>query len=193
MERTDEELIMSHQQGDPTAFGELIGRYGTPLLGYLVKMMGNRQRAEDMFQETFVRVHTKAASYREGGNFKAWMYTIATRVSIDGIRKMKRRPATVPLNGHGDNPGTDSDIAPSRAPRPDQDAIASERRNQVQQAISHLPVRQRAALVLSYYHDLTHKEIADIMKCSLSTVKTHLSRALKTLARTLPDPGIEIA
>ncbi len=193
MQKTDEDLIAAHVQGDQKAFAELVNRYGKLLLGYLVRISGSREQAEDMFQETFLRVHSKATTFREGSKFKPWLFRIATNISIDGIRKSKRRPVTVPLEGHGDNPGAESDILPSRSPLPDDGAMASERKQIVQGAINALPTRQRAALVLSYYHGLTHKEIAEAMQCAPGTVKTHLSRALVALAKLLPDMEGETA
>src|SRR5512137_2879333 len=89
MDGLDESLVAAHLRGDPAAFRELVRRYGDGVLGYLFHMTGSRDQAEDLFQETFQRVHEKARTYR-GGSFKSWLFTIATRVTIDTIRRRKR-------------------------------------------------------------------------------------------------------
>src|SRR5512142_2074080 len=89
MEGLDENLVAAHLRGDPAAFRELVRRYGDGVLGYLFRMTGSRDQAEDLFQETFKRVHEKARTYR-GGSFKSWLFTIATRVTIDTARRRKR-------------------------------------------------------------------------------------------------------
>jgi len=88
MESTDKSLIEAHIKGDPKAFGELVRRYGDGLLGYLTRMSRNRHEAEDLFQETFKRVHEKAHTFR-GSQFKSWLFRIATNAAIDGMRRGK--------------------------------------------------------------------------------------------------------
>ena len=96
MENTDKSLIDAHRQGDKTAFSELVRRYGDSLLGYLTRMTGSIEQAEDLFQETFKRVHEKADTFR-GSRIKSWLFAIATNVAIDGMRK-SRRLQVVSLN-----------------------------------------------------------------------------------------------
>ncbi|MCK4294704.1 MAG: sigma-70 family RNA polymerase sigma factor, partial [Planctomycetes bacterium] len=89
MQNTDKSLTDAHLKGDRTAFGELVSRYGDSVLGYLTRMSRDREQAEDLFQETFKRVHAKAHTLR-GNQFKSWLFTIATHVAIDGARRRKR-------------------------------------------------------------------------------------------------------
>ncbi len=89
MENTDKSLIDAHCQGDGTAFTEIVRRYGDSVLGYLIRMSGSREQAEDLFQETFKRVHEKAHTFR-GERFKSWLFAIATRVAIDNLRRRSR-------------------------------------------------------------------------------------------------------
>jgi len=180
MERTDELLMEAHREGDQSAFPALVHRYQSLLFGYLMRMVHNREMAEDCFQETFLRVHEKAHSYRPGAQFKAWLFTIATRITIDRIRKNNRRPALQLLETDAPDPAA--------ASAPDEATAQSELRQTVQSAVESLPPKQRAALVLSYYQGHTYAETAEIMGCSLGTVKTHTSRALKKLATLLPHP-----
>ena len=186
METCDEDLIVAHRQGDAEAFGELMNRYSRSLYNYLLRMTADRGQAEDLFQGVFMHVHRKAGRFRAGGSFKSWLFAIATNLAIDEARKQRHRPLTVPLDcaRQGNPSGPPAARTPERDPA--EQAVVSDRRAMVREAIGRLPKRQRAALVMSYYHELSHREIADAMGCSVGTVKTHLSRALQTLARLLP-------
>ncbi len=190
MDNTDKTLIDAHCQGDPTAFGELVRRYGDGVFGYLMKMSKNRQEAEDLFQETFKRVHEKAHTFR-GSQFKSWLFTIATNVAIDSLRR-RRRMRVVSLNQRLDCTDQDSEELSAVALaddscEPSQEAAKAEQAQQVRAAIESLPARQRATLVLAYYQQLSYPEVAKVLGCSLGTVKTQMYRALRTLAQKLPN------
>ena len=190
MESTDKSLIEAHCKGDPRAFSELVRRYGEGILGYLTRMSRNRHAAEDLFQETFKRVHEKAHTFR-GSHFKSWLFTIATHVAIDGMRRHKNM-RVVSLNQKLDCSDQDSEELSAVAltddsNEPSQEAVKAEQVQQVRDAVMTLPSRQRATLVLAYYQQLSYPEVAKILGCSLGTVKTQMYRALKTLGQKLPD------
>ena len=190
MENTDKSLIEAHCQGDAKAFGEIVHRYGDSLLGYLIRMSGNREQAEDLFQETFKRVHEKAHTFR-GNQFKSWLFTIATRVAIDSLRR-RRRLQVVSLEQNLDCADRNSEelgavVLADNSYEPSQEAEKAEQTEKVRQAIESLPARQRATLVLAYYQQLSYREVAEVLGCSIGTVKTQMYRALRTLARKLPD------
>lgn len=187
---SDESLIAAYACGDQAAFSELLQRYGGSVLAYLYHMTGDRDQAEDLFQETFKKVHEKGHTFR-GEHFKSWLFTIATRSAIDAARRRKRQ-ASVSLDQQSDCDGPDGGVrgavlAAADAPDPADEAVREEQKAHVRQAIEALPVRQRATLVLSYYQQLSYREVARVLGCSIGTVKTQMSRALATLARTLPD------
>jgi len=195
MENSDKSLIDAHRKGDKTAFAELLRRYGDSVLGYLMRMTGSRERAEDLFQETFKRVHEKAHTLR-GNRFKPWLFTIATNVAIDGLRRHKRL-RVVSLNqnldcadGRCEELGAAA-VADNRY-EPSQKAIMAEQKEQVRQAVESLPANQRATLVLAYYQQLSYREVAEALGCSIGTVKAQMYRALKTLAQRLPEIGGEM-
>lgn len=196
MGNTDKSLIDAHCRGDPAAFAELVRRHGDSVLGYLVRMSGSREQAEDLFQETFKRVHEKAHTLR-GNRFRPWLFSIATRVAINGMRR-RRRLRVVSLNEKldcGDTDGQDFGavaLADSSF-EPSQVAVQAEQKQQVRQAIEMLPAQQRATLILAYYQQLSYREVAEVMGCAIGTVKTQMYRALRTLARKLPDvaEGVE--
>ncbi len=190
MESTDKSLVEAHCKGDPKAFGELVRRYGDGLLGYLTRMSRNRHEAEDLFQETFKRVHEKAHTFR-GSQFKSWLFRIATNAAIDGMRRGKGK-RMVSLNqkldcSDGDSEELSAVALADDSQEPSQEAAKAEQVQQVREAVMSLPSRQRATLVLAYYQQLSYPEVAKVLGCSLGTVKTQMFRALKTLGQKLPD------
>jgi RNA polymerase sigma-70 factor (ECF subfamily) len=190
MVKTDKSLIDAHLKGDTTAFGELVCRHGDSLLGYLTRMTGSKEQAEDLFQETFKRVHEKADTFR-GSRIKSWLFAIATNVAIDGMRK-SRRLQVVSLNQKldcDDDEGQEfgAVAVADNSNGPSQKAIMDEQKEQVRQALELLPARQRATLVLAYYQQLSYPDVAQVLGCSIGTVKTQMYRALKSLAQRLPD------
>ncbi len=190
MVNTDKSLIDAHLKGDTTAFGELVRRYGDNLLGYLTRMTGSIEQAEDLFQETFKRVHEKADTFR-GSRIKSWLFAIATNVAIDGFRRSKRLQV-VSLNQKLDcddeNCQEFSTVAVAdNSYEPSQKAIMDEQKEQVRRALELLPAKQRATLVLAYFQQLSYPDVAQVLGCSIGTVKTQMYRALKTLAQRLPD------
>ncbi len=189
MESTDKSLLDAHIRGDAGAFEQIVRRYGDAVLGYLTRMTSDRELAEDLFQETFKKVHEKARSFA-GGSFKSWLFTIANRLVIDSYRR-RSRMATVSLN-QGNCPDGEhcADVgatleAPSDEPLGD--AIRAEQAVQVRRAVEALPAKQRATLILAYYQQLSYAEVAEVMQCSVGTVKRQMYRALHSLQARLPD------
>ena len=189
---SDKSLLEAHCQGDKEAFSELVRRYGAIVLGYLTKLSGGRGQAEDLFQETFKRVHEKAYTL-QSSRFKPWLFTIATRVALDGMRRKNRR-RTVSLNEKLDCSGggcgeSDMALVVDDNGGPAEQAMRTEQKEQVRRAIAMLPERQRATLVLAYYQQLTYREVAEVLDCSIGTVKAQMYRAVRTLAVKLPTVG----
>jgi RNA polymerase sigma-70 factor (ECF subfamily) len=189
MESTDKSLVDAHVKGEAAAFAELVRRHGPSVLGYLTNFTGSRHQAEDLFQETFRRVHEKAHTLRSD-RFRPWLFQIATRVAISSLRRRKKLKA-VSLNKGFDCPDgqcrESGSVVAANSSEPAQDAIKAEQKMQVRQAIAALPARQRTTLVLAYYQQLSYREVAEALGCSIGTVKTQMYRALKTLAAKLPD------
>lgn len=190
MESTDKKLVDAHCQGSPTAFAELIRRYGSSVLGYLRRMSGSRDTAEDFFQETFKRVHEKAHTFR-GDNFKSWLFTIATHVAVNGLRSNKRLKF-VSLNQSGGCTGGDCEesaavVISDNSNNPSDKVAEKEQKEQVRRAVDCLPGRRRAIFILAYYEQLNYSQVARVMDCSVGTVKTQMYRALRTLAHKLAE------
>ena len=189
MQLTDQRLIEAHLQGDPQAFEALVRRYGPALLGYLVRLCGCRDRAEDCFQETFKRVHEKAHTIR-GKSFRPWLYRVATNVALDGFRQQRRQPVVLESDvGQVHETGESVlEQASDSTMEPSDELIRAEQTSQVRDAVASLPEKQRATLILVYYQKLSYTQAAESMGCSLGTVKTQMFRALQALVKRLPDP-----
>jgi len=182
-EPSDRNLMDAHIGGDPEAFGVLLGRHGPAVLGYLTKMTHNRDTAEDLFQETFRRVHEHAGQFR-GENLKPWLLAIATHTAVNRYRRAKRTAAFSldrPFCSDGAHCPTPAKILAADTDEPSRRAMLDEQRQHVRRSLMLLTDKQRAALVLSYYHKLSYKQIASTMNCSVGAVKTHVFRALKKL------------
>jgi len=182
VESSDEALMTAYQQGDQTALAGLVRRYADPLLGYLTRLCMQRQQAEDVFQETFLRVHRNARRFRADGRFKPWLFAIATNLAIDSLRRRSRWFLSLD--------DEEKEIADPNS-TPAESAAKSDLRAQVREALESLPPRQRATVALTYFEGLSYPEAAKSMGCSVGTVKKQMSRALETLARILPDAAKE--
>ena len=195
-QQTDRNLMDAYLAGDDEAFELLVRRYGAAVLGYLIKMTHNQDHAEDLFQETFQKVHQHAAAFK-GEDLRPWIFKIATNAALNRYRKEKKYAAvslSSPIEcSDGVHCGTLESTLPATTPGPADELALDENRRTVRRALDQLPAQQRAALILNYYHRMTYQQIAESLGCSVGAVRTHLFRALKKMAAMLPDPagGIE--
>jgi len=190
MEHNDRILIEAHCNGSADAFETIIRRHGPAVYGYLVKMVKDTHKADDLFQETFQKAYEKIGDFR-GVDLKPWIHAIAANAALTGFRKEKRRHM-VSLNSDTSCPDgkhcSDIDnVVLADQKEPSEILEMEEKRRNVRQALMKLPDQQRTTLILSYYQKLTYKQIAEILNCSIGTVKTNMFRALKRLAVLLPE------
>src|SRR5438105_11856209 len=170
---SDHALLEGTLAGDEDAFAELVGRYRNQITSYIYRMTNDYDGAIDLAQETFIRVYRAAARYQTTHAFSTYIYRIATNVAISELRKRKRR-RLVSLTGlltssNGQEP-RDFD-APDEHPLQDVSLVDSERRQVVKRAISTLPEKYRAPLVLRDVEGKSYDEIAAILHTSEGTVK----------------------
>jgi RNA polymerase sigma-70 factor (ECF subfamily) len=170
---SDNELIVSSLRGDTQAFGALILRYRKMVIGVAYRVCGDAELAEDVAQETFIRVWNKLSSFRPEGNFRGWICRIAANLTIDTLRRQK--------------PTTDIEqvVVGSTDDGPEGVALERERAAAVRAAILKLPPQTRTALVLREYQGFTYQEIADALDIPLGTVKSRLSDARRRLKAEL--------
>jgi RNA polymerase sigma-70 factor (ECF subfamily) len=184
-ERSDEELLASFQRGRREAFGVLVRRYERELYGYLRRYLGDANLADDVFQNTFLQLHTKISKYEPGRPVRPWLYTIATHQAIDALRRAGRHQA-LSLEQQREG-GADGDVhtlagmLESRAAGPMDRALEEERRLSVRASVDGLPDFLRQVVILAYYQGLKYREIADVLAIPVGTVKSRLHAALVKL------------
>jgi RNA polymerase sigma-70 factor (ECF subfamily) len=191
---SDEELLTRVRQGRRDAFTVLVRRYEWELYGYLRRYLGDGTLAEDVFQNTFLQVFVKIASYEPGRPVRPWLYTIATNQAIDAMRRNGRHQAVSLNQGREDKTPADPDDLVSslecKTVSPLDAAQGEERRLAVRAAVDKLPDFLRQVVLLGYYQGLKYREIADILDIPLGTVKSRLHTALAKLQEawaTLPS------
>lgn len=179
--RSDDHLLTAFRQGDVAALDELILRHRRALHGYLRNMTGSAAEADDLFQETWMRVMRNPGSFR-GGAFNAWLWRIARNLLIDRLRC--RKPA-VSLDDDTAEHGVLLDVLPSPEPDPAHDAGAAEIGAQVAEAVARLPPDQRDVFLLRTQAGLTFAEIARLRRVPLNTALGRMHYAIRRLRREL--------
>ena len=176
-DRTDDRLMTDYVGGDENALRTLVERWEQPVFAFLVRMLGSPEEAEDLCQDTFMKLITAANRYQPEGKFQSWLFRIAGNQARSKLRRRKIL-RWLPLTNEYDN-----------APAPGPDALDTlagrEEQHIVQVAIARLPERQRQALALKQYQDLSYQEIADAMDTTISSVQMLLHRAMTALRKDL--------
>jgi len=190
---SDEELLAAFQQGDAAAFERLLRRHRGPLFTFLLRMLGDRERAEDLAQETFLRVVKGAAAWRERARFKSWLYAIARNLCFDHARRERFRRAES-LDGAGESGEEDgralSEQVPSPDAGPDRAAASAELKPLLVRALLALPDEQREVFILREQAGLAFKEIAELVGVNENTVKSRMRYALEGLRAQLESAGV---
>lgn len=168
-------LAMRAGRGDRLAASRLIARHSPRVLAICVRMLGDRASAEDAAQETFIKLWRSADRWTPGrAKFETWLYRVAANACIDRLRQ--RRPETAAEDA--------PDIA-DETPLADQGLLAAQRRRAVETAMAALPERQRLAIVLCHYQEMSNVEAAAVMEVSVEALESLLSRARKSLKECL--------
>jgi RNA polymerase sigma-70 factor (ECF subfamily) len=187
----DAELIQRHLAGDQTAFPELIGRYQQMLYGYLVRMTRNRADADDLFQDTFIRVLRQLPGYDERSRFKSLLFTIAGNLCIDHARKRRTR------QGHFQEDdselGIDSLADPSDHWIPDRMLERKDVAETLVKAVEQLPEAMRDLVLLRLETGMTFQEIAEMKQVPLGTVLARMHRAVARIRVYFEEQGHDTA
>src|SRR6266487_3849176 len=176
---SDHALLAASEAGDEDAFAELVGRYRNQITSYIYRMTNDYEEAVDLAQETFVRLYRAAGRYQTTHAFSTYLYRIATNLAISELRKRKRRrlvSLTGLLNPGDGGEAVDFNPADER-PLQDVNLVETERREAISRAISTLPEKYRAPLVLRDVQGKSYDEIAAILATSEGTVKSRINRA----------------
>jgi len=181
-DRADMERLMD---GQDTALNDLMERHATPLFHFLCRMTGNEDDANDLAQETFVRVFKSCKSYRPGQKFSTWLFTIAANLARNHFRWRSRHPN---LSLDAEHPVTEQSLGstlPANTPTPKEAAVAGERAQAVRDAVKNLPEEMREAIVLCEWEERGVAEAATILETTPKAVESRLYRARQILRERL--------
>src|SRR5262245_59681705 len=181
------------QQGDESAFAELVERYQNRVLSLLYNALGHMQEAEDLTQDVFLRVYRARHGYQPTAKFSTWIFTITNNLALNA-RRSRRTRRTVAIQGRDSGPlgaRPEEQLAPATGPTASGQLRASEAAELVREAIQKLDERQRLAVLLNKFEDLGYAEIARIMGTTPTAIKSLLSRA-RTNLRDMLEPYLDM-
>ena len=186
---TDDEYMIALQEGRAAAFDALVDRHRAPLEGFFFKNTRDRMLAEDLAQETLLKVYSQAWDYIPMGRFKAWMYRMGRNLLIDTVRKQTN---DVILRASRGSDADETDRLARFAGEfmdPQKAASLSERRDSLDTLLADLPEDQRQTVTLHYYNGLPLSEVADVMETNVSTCKSRLRLARDKLRGRIEAAG----
>jgi RNA polymerase sigma-70 factor (ECF subfamily) len=185
---SDQQVVVFAQQGREDAYRELISRYERPVFSLVFRMVRDRETAEDLAQETFIKVLNNIDRYRPEFKFSSWLFKIANNITIDHLRR--RQLDTISMEGAPDAVTAESARATSiavasSAPSALDQLESRELGGAIEKAIAKLRPEYRACIILRHVEDYSYDEIAEIVKLPLGTVKTYIHRARQELRESL--------
>jgi RNA polymerase sigma-70 factor (ECF subfamily) len=185
-ELDDSSLVAQFLAGEKRAFSELVERYQVRLLNFIYRTIGDRDRAEDLVQETFVRVYRHLHRFDQSKKFSTWVYTIASNLAKNELRNRSRNPLvlfqTIKKNWEADHRPLEWE---DNTYRPDDLFRKRHLREMVERAVAQLPEHHRVVFVLREMEGKTYEEISDITGVNLGTVKSRLNRARNNFAQII--------
>jgi len=187
---SDEDLVLAVQAGDTDSLGVLVARWEQPLFRFVYRLLPRKDDAHDVCQETFLRILKKADHYRPGSRFSTWMYQIALNLCRDRARRRKRWGLIMADSRAFDERTYDGESAATSRDDPAGAAERSELAAAVHTALGEIPREQREVLILKEFEGLKFKEIAEILGCPESTVKSRMYYGLSGLRSVLARRGI---
>jgi len=171
-------------KGDQQAFAELVGLYQDKLFYMAFRMLNNRQEAEDVVQETFLRVYKNLDRFDETMKFSTWIYRIATNLCIDRLRK--RKPVYSLDADSPEHEGLDGySMIPSDNRTPESEMLMTETQRIIHQAIESLPPKYKTVMTLRYLQDMSLQEVGDVLDMPVTTIKTRVHRGREFLRKKL--------
>ena len=180
--------MLAYRDGDVRAFEVLVSRHRKPIYNFILRFVHDSAQAEDIMQDTFVRVIKSAEAYERQAKFTTWLYTIARNLCVDASRRGKHRKAASLDAPIGDDDGASLiDMVSDGKDGADRQAIDGELRVRMQKAIASLPDEQREIFILREVADLQFNEIAKVVGCPENTVKSRMRYALEKLREALEE------
>ncbi len=184
---SEEQLVKKSLQGDVQAFEELVVQYHNKIYALAYRYMGNEEDAYDMFQETFIKAYKSLPSFKGQASFGTWIYRVASNVCLDELRRRKRRIVTLSLDeqaGTLDGNEGEKEIADTSSAA---DILYEQKEFSlyIQELLDQMKPEHKTVIVLRDIMELSYEEIAEVLNCSIGTVKSRLSRARKILREKL--------
>jgi RNA polymerase sigma-70 factor (ECF subfamily) len=187
----DSAVVTAHLAGEERAFSELVNRYQTRLLNFIYRTIGDRDRAEDLVQEVFIRVYRHLHRFDRSKKFSTWVYTIASNLAKNELRNRSRNPLVLFTTMQGSNEDEDRPMEFEDATtRPDDMYRKRHLRELVEDTVAKLPEHHRQVFVLRELEGKSYEEIAEITDCNLGTVKSRLNRA-RTAFAAIVEPFVD--
>jgi RNA polymerase sigma-70 factor (ECF subfamily) len=185
-ELTDSEVVQSFLDGNERAFGELVRRYDSRLVNFVYRTVGDRERAQDLVQETFVRVYRHLERFDQSKKFSTWIYTIASNLAKNELRNRSRNPLVLfqTIKQHWDADHRPLEWEDTQY-KPDDLYRKRFLKEKVDEAVAQLPEHHRMVFVLRELEGKTYEEISDITGVNLGTVKSRLNRARNNFAQII--------
>jgi RNA polymerase sigma-70 factor (ECF subfamily) len=193
LELTDEQLMLGFRSGDASAFEHLVRRHRTPVFNFILRYTGHRTRAEDLLQETWLKVVRSARDYEPKARFTTWVYTIARNLCVDSARKESYRQGEsldAPVSGEAEGRML-GEVLPDAGAAPDRVAHNQRLQPLLASALRALPEEQREVFVLREYNGVAFKEIAAVTGVPENTVKSRMRYALEGLRKRLAELGVD--
>ena len=188
-DEADETLMVQYQQGEVRAFEILLNRHRKPVFNFILRFVGHREVAEDVLQDTFLRVIKGAAAYERQAKFTTWLYTIARNLCVDQSRRRKhRRHASLdaPMAANEDS-GTLLDVIPGNEMASDRKTVNKQLHETLERAIRALSDEQREVFLMREFLDMPFKQIAEVVGVPENTVKSRMRYALEKLRLELEE------
>ena len=186
----DSAVVAQFLGGEERAFQELVDRYQTRLLNFVYRTIGDREKAEDLVQEVFIRVYRHIGRFDRSKKFSTWIYTIASNLAKNELRNRSRNPLvlfqTIRKNWQDDDRPLQFEDTTAR---PDDLFRKRHLRELVEESVAKLPAHHREVFVLRELEGKSYEEIAEITDCNLGTVKSRLNRARNAFAELI-EPGL---
>lgn len=187
--------MLAFKSGDARAFSTLVQRHRGPVYNFILRYVGHRQRAEDLLQETWLKVVRNSSEWQPKARFTTWVYTIARNLCVDSARKETFRRTDsldAPASADGPEGRTVGELVPDEAGQaPDRAAHNVRLRPLIEQALGSLPHEQREVFLLREYQGIGFKEIAEVTGVNENTVKSRMRYALEGLRKRLSELGVE--
>jgi len=190
----DVKLMLGFQAGDLQAFEVLFSRHARSVVNFAYRFVRNRELAEELAQEIFLKVHDAAPAYRAEAKFTTWLFRIATNVCLNEIRRPYFRASHRSLDALLTDNCEERPVELEDTERPGPHAVMERRAiaAALKQALDRLPEKQRLAFILNKYQDFSYAEVAEIMKVSEKAVKSLIHRAKEALAERLKPLSAEL-